>query len=189
MSRNNDHNREIPRTPWRDPEGGEIHYHYNRAEREATRERIWTPPTGGFLRRNRGLTIVLVDVIIVVLIFFIYLFFLRPLAGQMRIGEYRATARTFAVEDEVLVMVMVTIRYPVDPSQVSRSQPVVTVTVGEHSVSDLAPRAGQERTILLRLPVDEVTAETERQLLVSIGDYSAETRLEEPERFSDSAID
>jgi biopolymer transport protein ExbD len=143
---------EIPPTPWRTASGEELHFHYNREEREATRQRVWTPPTGGFLRRNRALAIVLVDVIIVVLLFFIYLFFIRPMEGQVRLGAYRASAQTFLMEDDLLVVVTVSHqpRFLRDDSQPA-AQPLVTVRVNEASTVDLAPLPDRERTIILRV--------------------------------------
>ena len=140
----------IPPVQTRPRRDGELHYHYDREEREATRQQIWSPPTGGFFRRNRALTIVLVDVIIVVLLFFIYLFFLQPLAGQTRIGPYRIRTDTFVTREDVLLAV--TVFHTGDDTSPAPFQPVVTVRAAGEEVADLTPLPGRERTLALGLP-------------------------------------
>lgn len=166
---------DIPPTPWRASSGEELQFHYSREEREATRQRVWTPPTGGFLRRNRALAIILVDVIIVVLLFFIYLFFLRPLEGQVRLGNYRASAQTFFVEEDLLVVVTISHqpRLLGDDSQAT-AQPLVTVRINEVSTVDLAPRPDRERTLVVRLPREDTPEDGVLSVTIQVGSDEGE---------------
>lgn len=166
---------DLPRTPAVKRSDGELHFHYNREEREAERTAVWEPPGGGFFRRNRALSIVLIDVIIVVLLFFIYLFFLRPLEGQARFDQYTVRAQSFVVGDQVLVTVTVSHRggRPEAPT----TQPLVTVASGEQSVSDLAPLPDRERTIPLYVPMPPAHAAGTVPVEVRIGDETAVINL------------
>ncbi|SIQ06050.1 hypothetical protein SAMN05920897_10368 [Alkalispirochaeta americana] len=169
--------------PWRNAGSEELHFHSRRTEMEACRSRRWQPPQGSFFRRNRGLAIALIDVVVVMILFFIYLFFLRPLAGQVRLGEYRLSGETYLLAEEILVVV--TIRNSSgsrsgsdDPEPRAREleaggfqepQPVVTVSSSGQRISDLAPRAGQERSIPLRLAREDLEDEESLEVLVVIG--------------------
>lgn len=163
---------EIPPVKPRRSESGELHFHYNREEREASKRNVWTPPTGSFFRRNRALAIILVDVIIVVLIFLIYLFFLHPLQGRVRLGDYRVETQSYMLTDELLITVTVT-RGP-DRSDGAVVQPVITVRAREESVSDLAPLPGRDRTVALRIPRRDIVGSEEVHLTIIIGDQSRE---------------
>lgn len=164
--------------PRRKPADQELHYHYNREEREASRKVIWTPPQGSFFRRNRALAIILVDVIVVVLLFFIYLFFLRPMAGQIRIDRYRINTQVFALADEILLTVTVTHDREGDRDQ--EVQPLLTVSAMGRSVSDLAPLPGRERTIALSLPWSLLPSSSELAASITIGDDRREFSLQVP---------
>ncbi len=148
---------EIPeprRTPWRDSADlGEMKFHYQRAEREAMHHRVWEPPTGGFFRRNRALSLVILDVSIVVILFLIYLFFLRPLEGEYRVGDYRFRLEAFVFEEELLLAADVRA-----PSRAER-QPVMTFSAAGEVIQDLAPRSGGQRRIGVRLPLAVLSAD------------------------------
>lgn len=154
--------------PQRRPADRELHYHYNREERERNRTVVWTPPSGGFFRRNRALAIVLVDVIIVVLLFFIYLFFLRPLEGRIRIDGYRVNTQVYSLSDGVLVTV--TVVHDRERTGDAPGQPLVSVESGERRVADLAPLPGRERAIALNIPRRELAPDLELTVTIRIGD-------------------
>lgn len=143
------------RTPWRAPEFESSHYHYNRADREASRQRVWTPPSGGFFRRNKALTLTLIDVIVVLVLFAIVMFVVGPLSSRGMVGDYRLSLEAIHFDGEILVAVTVT-----DTEFGERSAPasenVITVRVGEASVSDLVPSLSPERTIRLRTRLEAV---------------------------------
>ena len=162
----------IPPVTRRRPENEELHFHYDREEREAGKRTIWTPPTGGFFRRNRALAIILVDLIIVVLIFLLYLFFLHPLEGRVRLGDYHVETQSYVLAEEILITVTVT--RGADRADGGEVQPVITVRVHGESVSDLAPLPGRERTVALRLPRPEATGTEEVLLTIIIGDQTRE---------------
>ncbi|MEX2445287.1 MAG: hypothetical protein WD492_16940 [Alkalispirochaeta sp.] len=142
-------------TPWRSTSSGAAHYHYNREEREASRQRVWTPPSGGFFRRNRALTLTLIDVIVVLVLFAIVMFVVGPLSSRASLGDYRVSAEAVHFDGEILVAVTVT-----DPQFEERSGPppgsAITVRVGENEVSDLVPSLSAQRTIRLRTSLEAV---------------------------------
>lgn len=139
--------RDIPVTPWKRAESlEELPYHYNRQEREAQRLSPDAGPSGGFFRRNRALTLIILDVFIVVILFIIYLVFLRPMEGEYRVAGYRFRVETFVVDDDILVAV--DLRAPRDAT----GQPVVVVRVDNREVRDLAPRAGEDRRVVIAVP-------------------------------------
>lgn len=145
---------EPPRsTPWRSTSSASTHYHYNREEREASRQRIWTPPSGGFFRRNRALTLTLIDVIVVLVLFAIVMFVVGPMAARGTLGDYRLSVEAIHFDGEILVAVTVT-----DTEFGERSSPptesVIMVRVGQESVSDLVPTLSQERTLRLRTSLE-----------------------------------
>ncbi|MCG8478386.1 MAG: hypothetical protein MI724_04760 [Spirochaetales bacterium] len=149
-------------TPWRSAEGERPTFHYDRAEREAMRQRIWEAPTGNFFRRNRGLTLTLIDLVFVIALFGIFVFVLRPMAGRVRIDRYRVEAEALHFDGEVLVSVSVTdTRYGRgggDDGGSTRNGPadnLVTVHIAGASESDLLPTLSPVRTIRFRLPVDD----------------------------------
>ncbi|MFO8042708.1 MAG: hypothetical protein R6U25_05875 [Alkalispirochaeta sp.] len=159
-------------TPWRTSSPESSHYHYNREEREASRQRVWTPPTGGFFRRNRALTLTLIDVVVVLILFAIVMFVVGPMASRGTLGDYRISVEAIHFDEEILVAVTVT-----DIEFEARSAPptdsVIRVQVGQESVSDLVPTLTQERTVRLRTSLESVRSVLRRNTLpvtVSLGE-------------------
>lgn len=174
-------------TPWRGHRGaaetgsgGEAsHFHYSREEREASRQRVWTPPTGGFFRRNRALTLTLIDVVVIVVLFVIVMFVVGPLSSRASLGGYALSAEALSFDDELLVAVTVT-----DTEAEARSgapaDNVITVRVGEERVSDLVPSVSTSRTIRLRTPLDTVRSSLQGDTLtvvVELGDQEETLRV------------
>ncbi|MFW5694399.1 MAG: hypothetical protein ACOCYB_04475 [Alkalispirochaeta sp.] len=142
-------------TPWRGSGSESVHFHYNRAEREATRRRVWTPPTGGFFRRNRALTLTLIDVVVIIVLFAIVMFVVGPMSSRASLGDYVVSAEAVSFDQEILVAVTV-IDSEADSPAGTPSDDVVTVRVGDADVSDLAPSISDRRTIRLRTALDAV---------------------------------
>ena len=153
-------------TPWRAANGERLTFHYDRAEREAMRQRIWEAPTGNFFRRNRGLTLTLIDLVFVIALFGIFVFVIRPMAGRARIDHYRVEAEALHFDGEVLVSVSITdTRYGRRDAEDAHGAPgapsaavdnLVTVHIAGRSESDLLPTLSAVRTIRFRLTVEEV---------------------------------
>lgn len=84
----------------------ESHYHYSREERLSQKERSGrqkSEHSGSIFRRNRSLTIVLLDLSVLLIVFGIWWAFLRTPADSTTIGEFRVelgagveTGRTYA---------------------------------------------------------------------------------------------
>lgn len=148
-------------TPWKGHESARPVFHYNREEREATRQRVWEAPTGGFFRRNRGLTLTIIDLVIVLMLFVIVMFVVVPLQSRGRIDGYRLAGEVVHFDGELLVVLTVK-----DGSGDDRdAEPVdnvVSLSVAQVEALDLVPEPGGTRTIRLRIPVDDAAAELSR---------------------------
>jgi hypothetical protein len=166
-------------TPWKGHESSRPVFHYNREEREATRQRIWEPPIGGFFRRNRGLTLTIIDLVIVLMLFVIVMFVVVPLQSRGRIDGYRLTGEVVHFDDELLVLLTVA-----DTAGESRdaipADNVVTLVVAGSEALDLVPEQGGSRTIRLRIPIEDAVSELNRSDLpvtVRIGDDERTLRI------------
>ncbi len=161
---------EPKRAPWYGSgDSSEIKMHYNRADRERQRSKDSTPPKGGFFRRNRSLTLIILDVLIVVMLFFIYLIFLRPMEGETRVGPYSFRIESFLFEDEVVLAV------DVNPRRGAEGQPVISITVDTHNVADLAPLPDSSRRIPMRIPAAVMNDAGEITVQISVGNEQRST--------------
>ncbi len=128
-----------------DKDGG-LHYHYDREERLARRPDRWQP-SGGIFKRNRSLTIILIDVLIVLMLFGIFRLFVF---GGDRPPQLRGyTVGMDAVETSQGVLAIVTLQAGDEPEE---SSGIVTVRFrpagGEPvEVKDLVPEPGARRRI------------------------------------------
>lgn len=153
------------RAPWYGSgDSSEITMHYKRADRERLRTKDPALPKGGFFRRNRSLTLIILDVLIVVMLFFIYLIFLRPMEGETRVGPYTFRIESFVFDDEVVLAV------DVSPRRGAEGQPVISLTVGTHNVADLAPLPDSSRRIPMRLPTSVIDGSGQITLQIEVGD-------------------
>ena len=86
-------------------------FHYDREERLRMKKGGSTEPQRpglfGFLRRNKTLTIVMLDVSLAILVFLLYWFFLRPDLSVELAGGYRYELRAVRFAEEVLVSLSV----------------------------------------------------------------------------------
>ena len=87
---------------------GDLGFHYDRDERLGDRgER--EPETGSIFRRNRSLAITLLDLLLVLIIFALYMVFFRPGASDalMTLDGYAVDGSAFVFDDDVYVTVTV----------------------------------------------------------------------------------
>jgi hypothetical protein len=83
---------------------GDVYYHYNREERLALRPDR-RDPSGGILKGNRSLTIILLDVLIVAIIFLIFRFVVFTGDSPPSIKGYTVTADLLETSGGVLGLV------------------------------------------------------------------------------------
>ena len=167
-------------TPWNATGKREVSFHYDRAEREALRHDAWKKPQGGFFRRNKGLTLSIIDVAFVLVLLLVYLIFLRPLAERTRIGGYRIEGEAVLFDGEVLVGVTVDDTSPDDRSALPQVNRVVTLSALGLEARDLVPASGGRRVVRLRIPEERLPDEVESGLTVTvtIGDETRSLTVE-----------
>ncbi|MFP4509441.1 MAG: hypothetical protein ACLFNQ_04865 [Spirochaetaceae bacterium] len=90
---------------------GELHFHYNRDERLKRAPRRRKPVTSGSIfRRNRGLTIVLLDVLLLLIVFGIWWGFLRTPEDSAMQDGYRFELSALGRDNTTLVTLTITNR-------------------------------------------------------------------------------
>lgn len=115
---------------------GQAGFHYSREERLAERGERPTEQ-GGIFVRNRGLLFVLLDIVIVLIMFLLYLFFLRPDPGTVEVGGYRVQGHAFRFDDAIYATVEIWLLENSEPDASS------------------APASGNETLVELRFPDGE----------------------------------
>lgn len=163
-------------TPWRGHPSVGPQFHYRRAEREEQQQRSTPSLHGGFFRRNRGLTLTIIDLVIVAALFAIVTFVVLPLQARGRIGPYRLQAEAVWVGDAVLTTVEVRDGDFGDRDAPPPSQ-VVQIRAGGQSASDLVPMLAPSRLIRMRLEPEQVVEAlqgNDLRLEVIIGGESVE---------------
>ncbi|MFW5737511.1 MAG: hypothetical protein ACOCYX_01250 [Spirochaetota bacterium] len=118
-------------------------FHYDRVERlgdRADRER----PTGGIFKRNKSLLIVLLDIVLVMMMFLLYILFLRPEPGVVQAEGYLLDGEAFAFDEEVFVTVRI------EPS--AREDRAVPGGSGTGSDEGAEPPEGEASLVRLRFP-------------------------------------
>jgi hypothetical protein len=90
-------------------------YHYSRRERLSLESAPPSLPAGGFFRRNRHLAIILLDLLVLVILFFALRTFLLGGHDRVRLAGYQVNLRGFPYEEVVLSSVSVK-RISVKPS-------------------------------------------------------------------------
>ncbi len=114
-------------------------YHYNREERLAQRPDRPEPQTGGIFRRNRSLTIILLDVSLVLLMFLLYLFLFRPQPARAEFDGYEVTGSAFLF-DEGLYLTVTTTRTNEDSVPPTGAESLLTlVWPDESTATDVLP--------------------------------------------------
>jgi hypothetical protein len=84
-----------PQEPAGEPaeQRSDLHFHYRRSERLSRPGSPRLAPQQGFLRRYRGLLIVLADIAVLVILGFVFLRFFGPPDASGRVGPYTTTLR------------------------------------------------------------------------------------------------
>lgn len=86
-------------------ESGDLHFHSSREERLAGREQP-EKVNGGVFAGNRSLLIIMLDVLLVLLMFVIYLLFFGPEAG-VRVEGFRIEGSGFAFGEDLYLTVTI----------------------------------------------------------------------------------
>ncbi len=88
----------------------QLNFHYSREERlsQPGAPRFRVPRKGGLFRRNRSLLIVLIDVLLISVVFFLYRQFFASPTYESEIAGYKLLLRVFPVKDKVIVNLRVT---------------------------------------------------------------------------------
>lgn len=124
----------------------------------------------GVFRNNRGLLITLIDLGFVAILLVLYLAILRPMADRVMIDPYIIDLEASREGNTAIIIGTISVANPVfGPSPVlPPEQPIVTLTAGNGSVSDLAPKRDTDRTLLLEIPYS-TTSEGKIEVEVNLG--------------------
>lgn len=133
----------------------------------------------GIFRNNRGLLITLIDLGFVAILLVVYLVILRPLADRVTIEPYVIDLEATQENETVVIIGTIYVSNSVfRPSpELPREQPIVTLSAGGGSVSDLAPKRDAERTLFLEIPYSH-TFEDKIEVEIAIGDEGGTQVLE-----------
>ncbi len=130
----------------KDPTQGlsEHAYHYNREERLAMRGGL-KKDEGGFFKRNKGLVIVLIDLVFLAIIAAVFFVVLRPDETSLSRDGYTFSIRAVEFGDELLITVRVTTT-PRDAPDAT--DPVFRVIFPDGTtVTDVVPSEGAETVV------------------------------------------
>jgi hypothetical protein len=128
-------------------ETGAHTFHYDRSERleRGGVDRDGSPQkSGGLFKRNRSLAIVVIDLLVILLIYGLYVLFFAPAGHTATIAGHEMTLRAFSFDQDLYLTVRAV------GSDDAESRPVTVVfAVGEETevVQALLPGAGQARTV------------------------------------------
>ena len=150
---------------WGSPGSGrsDLSFHYSREERLSMAAAPKTPGAQGFLRRHRGLLIILADIAILLILGLVALRFFGPPASSARLGAYSASLRGLQYGEVVFATVTVR-RVGADDRPEDRGERVyVRFALGRNAPesetffdSAALPRLkGQEVVLQAALPFDE----------------------------------
>lgn len=158
---------------------GGLHYHYSRSERleQGGRDREQAKK-GSIFRRNRSLTLILIDValILVIYLLFTYVFNTQPTTHDY--GGYSFTIRAVAFGDEVLCTVRADQKDPEEGVAGAPARVVFESGEAREETSDLLP-TGQtgERNFRARLPRAEAGEEVRATVYIGEAQFSIETQV------------
>ena len=162
-------------TPWRNDGDTEPIRYGGRTDDDCGTENV----RKGIFRNNRGLLITLIDLCFVSVLLVVYAVILRPLADRVTIEPYVIDLEATEDGETVVIIGTTSVLRPVfRPSpELPRERPIVTLSAGGGSVSDLAPNRGAERTMLLEIPLSAV-ADAKIEIEATIGDETGTQVLE-----------
>ena len=157
---------------------GNFDYHYSR------KERLGMPGAPGpadgsrsLFRRNRGLMILLIDIIVIVIAVILYRQFLYEPAYSAELAGYRVALRGFAIEDRVIVDLRITGTARAEPAA-QRLFAVFRAGRAETRLSAELPAAGESTGVTGVLLGAGSPSQVEAE--VSIGTATATVRRDLP---------
>lgn len=109
-----------------------------------------------YLRHNRSLSILLIDTVIVVALFFIVLFVMVPSMGRVRIDDVRINTAVDTTQALVIVRAEFYRRPSRDTAPGNPETRIIAIAVGDEILRDLAPSPGQRRTLEIRFPISRL---------------------------------
>lgn len=122
-----------------------------------------------YLRHNRSLSILLIDTVIVVALFFIVLFVMVPGMGRVRIGDTRINTEVHATEAMVFVRAEF-YRRPLRGSDPREPETrIIAISAGGETLRDLAPSPGVQRTLEVSFPISRIDG-TDVEIEIELGD-------------------
>lgn len=163
----------------------EYNYHYDRSERtqhlsEGLKQRMENPPRKGIFKQNRGLTILLLDVLIILFIYFIALPFINASFSSATVLGYRFSLSGFVYENTCYLSIKVEAADP-DKSVQGDFVTVVFSLQGSEKktkVIDALPgEKGQTRIIRATLPIKKEEGTALAALTVGEEDVELSAKL------------
>lgn len=150
-------------------EPGVSQRHYDPAERRA-RNGADRPKGRSPLFRNRSMLITILDLIVILIMFVLYLLFIRPNLGTREIEGYELRATAFGFDGQTFVSVQIGAEELQDSggdgAQPSGAGSLVTVRFADgREIEDVLPPAGEQ--FVLRHVLDSVEEETEVTVILA----------------------
>lgn len=151
-------------------------FHYNRAEREAMAGGRKETERGGVFRRNRALLITLLDLAVILIMFVLYIVFIRPNQGTAEIDGFAFRLHAFEYDARVYVSVEITaVDRTNDAGLVSGADSLVVATFPDgQEVTDVLPAAGS------RIRIRHVLDDRSRSVAVDLEAAGETLRLSVP---------
>ncbi len=130
-------------------------FHYSREERLSMRQGEPNESPKRWLRGNRHLIITFIDLVIVLGLLLLYLFFLRPAAARANVGDFRITGRAFAYGQETLVTLTIVSRERADTAAAETARIAtrqVQIDAAGETFYELLPAPGEELRVRFAVP-------------------------------------
>ena len=160
---------------------GDLGFHYDRDERRGDRgER--EPARGGIFQRNRSLAITLLDLLLVLIIFGLYMVFFRPGASDAlaRIDGYTVEGSAFVFEDEVYATVTVGLDEGGEVREGEQTLVTLRFPDGTSSTDVLPSDPGFPTTVRHVFPVDALGRGEPESVPVKVEALGRESAVEIP---------
>ena len=151
----------------RDP--GRAGFHYSREERLGYESDGGGEEPRGIFRRNRSLAITLIDVLVVLLMFGLYLLFFRPEPGVESLGGYRFEGNAFRFDGDLYVTLTAT-RADDAPAAVGEASLLRVEFPGGEVVTDVLPTDPDFPTVVRHVAEADRPAGTNREDPAPAGD-------------------
>jgi hypothetical protein len=169
VSRRDDASREVSAG------ANEVRYHSSREERTAGQSP--KKPRGGFLKHNRSLAIILIDVVFVFIVFLLFRFFTTSDPNTASLAGVDFTLEAFEFDNEVYLTV--TARTDEERSSIGQAPQVFTAAFPDGSeVSDVLPTEPdypvEIRAVLPRETIPESGEQRSVRVSVEVADEQLE---------------